>query len=89
MVGRGDEDSIDGFVVKHLPQIGDHFRRCAFGILHRLRRDGCAAGVDIADISNLDISVTGEILHMIRTHAAGSDHTDDKLFIRSCGRRRR
>ena len=77
MVGRGDDDGVDVFVVEHLAEVGVSFRVCRRRVR---RRDPCAAE-GFGDAGDLDIGLLDEGRGEDPADEADADDADVDAFI--------
>src|SRR6185503_6034868 len=82
MVGRGDDDGINIFLFHQPADITQPLRVFAGAFADIRNRAVNYLAVHIADISNLDIWNSAEILREVKAPAVRAHHTDDDLFIR-------
>ena len=78
MIGRGDEESVDGFVVQYFAEIFDSFR---FTLLLGGDDFGGAIDsvvIDVAEVGDFDVGDLQERIAMIEA-AAQAHHADQQL----------
>ena len=85
VVGRGDHEGVDGFVIEHVTDVLDGFRRSPAELRGLGGALGQAAGINIGEIRNRDVGPLAEALQQV---VAAATHTHEAEHDPIIGRHR-
>ena len=85
VIGRGNDDRVDVFAVKHVTEIARGLGRVALRFLDAIGRSRGVPVIDVSDGDELDLRLGQERVEELNAAAAGADEPEADLLVRGSG----